>query len=82
MKRMCFLQVKGSADLVRFMDFLVEKTKDTIVPVAACKVLTEYSKRENDGLSYSVYYRRWAGSSCFSLRFFVQIPKIGGTEYG
>ncbi|CAB07287.1 SPK domain-containing protein [Caenorhabditis elegans] len=62
MKRMCFLQVKGSADLVRFMDFLVEKTKDTIVPVAACKVLTEYSKRENDGLSYSVYYRRFRRS--------------------
>ncbi|CCD74448.1 Calponin-homology (CH) domain-containing protein [Caenorhabditis elegans] len=47
------------AELTGFMNYLVEKTKDTIEPVVAAKLFREFSELEGEGRTDGVYYKRF-----------------------
>ncbi|CAB55010.1 SPK domain-containing protein [Caenorhabditis elegans] len=47
------------AELTGFMNYLVEKTKDTIEPVVATKLFREFSELEGEGRTDGVYYKRF-----------------------
>eukprot|EP00081_Caenorhabditis_elegans_P025189 NP_508262.1 Uncharacterized protein CELE_ZK402.3 [Caenorhabditis elegans] len=48
-----------SADDVRLMTFLVEKTKEANEPLVATKVFMEFGKKENARCSDGAYYRKF-----------------------
>ncbi|CCD69743.1 SPK domain-containing protein [Caenorhabditis elegans] len=48
-----------TADDVRLMTFLVEKTKEANEPLVATKVFMEFGKKENARCSDGAYYRKF-----------------------
>lgn len=47
-----------SADFVRLMTFLTEKTKDSIKPLVASKVFAEFSENGGGGRTDQAYYKQ------------------------